>query len=289
MEHVRNQVDHRASTTPAGKVQQPLDVCAKQEIERMQIVLKTLRTTLTDLELAIDGSIVMNDLLYNAMNSLYDGRIPEHWRRISWPASNLKEWFDQVKLRYDQYVKWIETGKVEAFWLGGMFNPAGFLTSLRQQACRATEGESRWSLDQTFMQAEVQSGGRGQGGNEKDPRNAILLRGIFLEGARWGKSQGGGNAATWGLTELMTSTGRGKGGKLITDLRNEMPLIKIWPVKKDKNNREILFRTDIDTYVCPVYSNANRTDLNYIFDIPLRSLSNKAKHWVLRGVCMTTI
>jgi hypothetical protein len=69
-----------------------------------------------------------------------------------------------------------------------------------------------------------------------------------------------------------------------------MPLIKIWRMDSDnKGNREILFRTDIDTYVCPVDSNSNRTDLNYIFDIPLKLLSMKAKHWVLRGVCLTTI
>jgi dynein heavy chain len=229
----------------------------------------------------------MNDLLYNAMNSLYDGRIPDHWRKISWAASSLKDWFEQVRLRYEQYAKWIETGKVDAFWLGGMFNPAGFLTSLRQQACRSTEGNDRWSLDQTFLQAEVQSGGRSQG-SDKDPKNAILLRGIWLEGARWWKSQGANNQTSWGLTELLTSTrSGGKGGKLITDLRAEMPLIKIWPMRRD--NKEILFRTDIDTYVCPVYSNSNRTDLNYIFDIPLKALVNKAKHWVLRGVCLTTI
>jgi hypothetical protein len=69
-----------------------------------------------------------------------------------------------------------------------------------------------------------------------------------------------------------------------------MPFIKIWPMRRDnKGNKEISFRTDIDTYVCPVYSNSTRTDLNYIFDIPLKSLANKAKHWVLRGVCLTTI
>jgi dynein heavy chain len=259
----------------------------------MQNVLRNLRRTLVDLELAIDGSIVMNDLLYNAMNSLYDGRIPDHWRKISWAASSLKDWFEQVKLRHEQYARWIETGKVDAFWLGGMFNPAGFLTSLRQQACRSTEGsdkDNRWSLDQTFLQAEVQSGGRASQGSDKDPKNAILLRGIWIEGARWWKSTGGNSQNQWGLTELLTQRGGGKGAKLVTDLRNEMPLIKIWPMRRDnKGNKEILFRTDIDTYVCPVYSNSNRTDLNYIFDIPLKSLSMKAKHWVLRGVCLTTI
>ena len=99
------------------------------------------------------------------------------------------------------------------------------------------------------------------------------------------------NQSAWGLTELQTSTGRGKAGKPVTDLRNEMPWIKIWPVKRDKSNKEAIFSTTSDTYVCPVYKNAARTDLNYVFDIPLKSLNAnlRARHWVLRGVCLTTI
>ena len=117
-----------------------------------------------------------------------------------------------------------------------------------------------------------------------------MIRGIWIEGARWYKSLGSGAGSQWGLTELITSTGK-RGGKPVTDLRSEMPLIKLWTVRRDGQNKEILFKTDSDTYVCPVYSNSNRTDLNYVFDIPLKSLSSnvKARHWVLRGVCMTTI
>jgi dynein heavy chain len=88
MEYVRKQVEE--------KRRKPLDICCKQEIEWMQIVLKSLRITLSDMRLAIDGSIVMNDGLYNAMNSLFDGHIPAHWLSISWPADSLKAWFDEA-------------------------------------------------------------------------------------------------------------------------------------------------------------------------------------------------
>jgi dynein heavy chain len=64
----------------------------------MQIIIKTLRSTLKDFALAIEGSIIMNDQLYNSMNALYDSRIPPHSPRILSPADTLKKWFDQVKL-----------------------------------------------------------------------------------------------------------------------------------------------------------------------------------------------
>jgi hypothetical protein len=72
-----------------------------------------------------------------------------------------------------------------------------------------------------------------------------------------GKKNLGPNSqtASWGLTELLTSTGRGgKGGKLVIDLRNEVPLIKIWPMKKEKSSQDRTIRPD-DPYSCPVYTN----------------------------------
>jgi dynein heavy chain len=110
MEYVRKQVEDNGL--------KPLDICCKQEIERMQIVLKSLRSTLSDMRLAIDGSIITNDQLYNAMDSLFDGRIPAHWLCISWPADSLKAWFVQVWKRFDQYTRWNQKSqKVDAFWL----------------------------------------------------------------------------------------------------------------------------------------------------------------------------
>jgi hypothetical protein len=99
------------------------------------------------------------------------------------------------------------------------------------------------------------------------------------------------NQSAWRLTELQTSTARSKGRRPVTALRNQIPWIKVWPVKRAKTNKKILFRSDIDTYVCPVYKNATRTNLDSVFDVPLKSPNSsfKARHWVMRGVCLTAI
>ena len=41
---------------------QPMNIFLRQEIDRMQRVIHTVRTTLTDLKLAIDGTIIMNEV-----------------------------------------------------------------------------------------------------------------------------------------------------------------------------------------------------------------------------------
>ncbi len=61
----------------------PMNIFLKQEIDRMQRVITTVRQTLTDLKLAIDGTIIMNENLRDALDCMYDARIPEFWKKVS--------------------------------------------------------------------------------------------------------------------------------------------------------------------------------------------------------------
>ena len=44
---------------------QPLNIFLRQEIDRMQKVITILRNTLHDLKLAIEGTIIMNEVNYS--------------------------------------------------------------------------------------------------------------------------------------------------------------------------------------------------------------------------------
>jgi len=45
---------------------QPLNIFLRQEIDRMRKVLSIVKATLTDLKLAIDGTIIMNEVCTHA-------------------------------------------------------------------------------------------------------------------------------------------------------------------------------------------------------------------------------
>jgi len=62
---------------------QPLNIFLRQEIDRMQKVVTVVRSTLSDLKLAIDGTIIMSEILRDALDSMYDARIPDTWKRAS--------------------------------------------------------------------------------------------------------------------------------------------------------------------------------------------------------------
>ena len=61
---------------------QPLNIFLRQEIDRMQKVVTAVRNTLSDLKLAIDGTIIMSETLRDALDSMYDARIPATWKRV---------------------------------------------------------------------------------------------------------------------------------------------------------------------------------------------------------------
>ncbi len=48
----------------------------------MQRIITIVRNTLTDLRLAIDGSIIMSENLRDALDNMYDARIPNAWKKV---------------------------------------------------------------------------------------------------------------------------------------------------------------------------------------------------------------
>ena len=61
---------------------QPLNIFLRQEIDRMQRVVNVVRTTLSELKLAIDGCIIMSEHLRDALDCMYDARTPANWKRV---------------------------------------------------------------------------------------------------------------------------------------------------------------------------------------------------------------
>ena len=53
----------------------------------MQRVIACVRSTLSDLRLAIEGSIIMNEALRDALNSIYDAKVPATWAKVRYNGS----------------------------------------------------------------------------------------------------------------------------------------------------------------------------------------------------------
>jgi len=138
----------------------PLNIFLFQEIQRFQSILNIVRGTMVSMIDAIEGTIIMTPDLVDAINAVYDFRVPHKWLydptgvEISWLTPSLSGWIKGLLDRYHQLNSWISKERPPSFWLTGFFNPQGFLTSMKQEVTRQKAAQG-WSLDAVEYTTEV--------------------------------------------------------------------------------------------------------------------------------------
>ncbi|XP_044176214.1 LOW QUALITY PROTEIN: dynein axonemal heavy chain 5-like [Acropora millepora] len=233
----------------------PMNIFLRQEIDRMQRVISAVRQTLTDLKLAIDGTIIMSETLRDSLDCMYDARIPTHWKKISWESSTLGFWYTELLERNSQFRSWCFDGRPNVFWMTGFFNPQGFLTAMRQEVTRAHKG---WALDCVVLHNDVTRFFKDD--ITQPPAEGVYVHGLYLDGAGWDR----------------------RGCKLVEPtqkvLFTSMPVIHIYAINTTAGR-------DSRMYQCPIYKKPRRTDLTYIATVDLKTNQNP-DHWILRGVAL---
>ncbi|CAF0865917.1 unnamed protein product [Didymodactylos carnosus] len=239
---------------------QPLNIFLRQEVDRMQRVITAVRNTLKDLKLAIDGTIIMNENLKDALDNIYDARVPATWKKISWDSATLGFWFSDLLDRNQQFHTWLFNGRPNAFWLTGFFNPQGFLTAMRQEITRNHKG---WSLDNVVLANDVMKMMMKEEVIQA-PSEGVYIYGLKIDGAAWRVT-------------------REKGGHLADpppkQLYSDLPVVHVYAT----NEAKVLGSS---YYVCPVYKKPRRTDQTFIFTLTLKINNNNPDFWILRGVAL---
>ncbi|KAL2085437.1 hypothetical protein ACEWY4_018757 [Coilia grayii] len=245
---------------------QPMTIFLRQEIDRMQRIIGRVRSTLTDLKLAIDGTIIMSEDLRDALDSMYDARVPRLWQKISWESATLGFWFTELLERNQQFHSWTFNGRPHQFWLTGFFNPQGFLTAMRQETTRMNLSKG-WALDTVVLHNDVTRMMR-EDVTAPPPSDVggVYIYGLFLEGAGWDKR----NAK---LTESSPKV-----------LFTPLPVVHVYAISST-SPADTKRAAAISLYPCPVYKKPRRTDLTFIFSLLLRT-SQAMEHWTLRGVAL---
>lgn len=274
----------------------PLNVFLSQELQRFQMILTIVRTTMHNMVDAIEGSIIMTPDIVEAINAVFDYRVPKKWvydptgAEIAWLTNSLAAWIKGLLDRHFQLNGWISKERPPSFWMTGFFNPQGFLTAMKQEVTRQNKAKS-WSLDEVNYQTDVMKDvitsddGRIEGKTLTVPPEGVLVHGLYMEGAAWNK----------GEKRLEDSAPK--------ELFFVFPIIHVYAVSSvtgggpgGKGKMEDRF-LDKSHYNCPVYKYPKRNDRYLIFRVYLKgegqgqqsSLSRgvtASMNWTLKGVAL---
>lgn len=229
-----------------------------QELERVNVLIEAVRSSLEDLIKALKGVIGMSAVLDDVANNMFNGFIPPAWKALA-PSTlkSLANWMGDFQRRLSQYNEWIDTEPC-IMWLSGIHVPESYLTAVRQEHCRIAGLElDKLCLDTKTTQI------RDQLSVKQKPKAGRYICGLYIEGARWDDDK------------CFLATQRPK------ELIQEMPVIHLEPVLTSKLKLR-------GRFITPVYETSNRKNAmgkGGVFDCYLASDDHES-HWILQGVCL---
>lgn len=232
-----------------------------QEMERFNKLLNEIKSSLLDLQKAVKGLIVMSPALDNQANAMLLGRIPDNWRKFSYPSLKpLPSYVTDFVERLAALDNWFTNGKPPTFWLSGFFFTQAFLTGAVQNYARA----KKIPIDLLVFDFEVTK----QDYETIPPEWGIYVNGLYMDGGRWDREN-----------QVITE----QYPKILND---KMPVIWLYP--KLKNEFDPGTR-----YKCPLYKTLERKGVlattghssNFVLAFFLPS-DKPSAHWIKRSVAL---
>jgi dynein heavy chain len=116
-----------------------LGVFVNQEIDRFNKLLSVMKHSLSQLDKAIEGTVVMSMELEDMFNNFLNNKVPVPWEKVGYPSLKpLASWIDDLILRFDFIGSWLYNGNPKTYWIPSFFFPQGFMTAAAQTYARQT-------------------------------------------------------------------------------------------------------------------------------------------------------
>jgi dynein heavy chain len=217
-------------------------------------LIKTIRTSLTDLQEVVDGRLLMTEELEELAKSLVANQIPEIWMRKAYVNSFCLTSFVEDLIARIDYFKNLSCSPEETIWLASFFNPKAFLTANKLLYSK------KYSVlmdDVHFCLKNNTEGLNSEG--------FVLVNGLHLVGARW-------NEESECLDELPAKI-----------LHEALPPVSfVFTIDKQRN-----------MYECPLYKSINNfhdesfseNSSNFVASVLLNT-GKCSEYWIKRGTAL---
>ncbi|CAM9811966.1 unnamed protein product [Ascophyllum nodosum] len=242
-----------------------LGVFLGQEAIRFNGLVAVMRSTLSELQKAIRGIVVMSGPLEDMYNCFLFQRVPPSWEKAGYPCLKpLASWTEDFFARIAFVGAWLSEGPCLSYWLPGFFFPQGFMTGVKQTYSR----NYKIAIDTLTVGCQVMP--FGIEAVTDGPGDGVYIHGLFMEGARFDRE-----------SMLMAESEP-------TRLFDEMPCIWLKPAVNAGDDGKVA-----SSYNCPLYKTSLRagtlstTGHSTNFVAPLRVPSLMPEHhWIRRGCAM---
>jgi len=147
-----------------------------QELQRFNKLNDTIRKSLKDIQGAVKGQISMSTVIEASLLSLFDGKVPNAWKKNSYPSLKpLGSYIVDLKQRLDFFKDWMQKGHPDRFNISRLFFTQSFLTGALQNYAR----KYKIPIDEIKFDFEVVEA------EKEKPEDGVIVYGLFLEGCRW--------------------------------------------------------------------------------------------------------
>ncbi|KAL7998900.1 putative AAA+ ATPase domain, dynein heavy chain region D6 P-loop domain-containing protein [Plasmopara halstedii] len=231
-----------------------------QEIIKFNTLLHRLRTSLQDIQKAINGLIVMSSDLDHMYMAFLANRVPQIWMSLSFASLKpLASWVHDLLDRVTFFRHWLKHGEPIIFRLNVFFFPQGFLTGTLQNYARKYQTAID-SLAFTFTVLDIKNVQE----LNQSPTDGVYIDGLWLQGAKW--------STTHGLLE----------DAIPGEMFAPMSIVHFLPTTSTSTEKSM--------YACPVYKTSVRQgtlsttgiSTNYVIAVHLPS-HKPPDYWVRMG------
>jgi len=265
--------------------EESMNTVLTQELIRFNRLTSRIASTLSEVQRAIKGLVVMSGELEEMGNSMVLSLVPALWNKVSYPSLKpLGSWVTDFLARLKFLGDWMVAKKApNSYWLSGFFFTQAFITGTLQNYAR----KENKPIDTVGYDFRMLTPDEQALANNVPPDDGAYAYGLFIDGARW-------NEVDHILDESHPR-----------ELFVQCPYIHLWPrsikdIPVTKGTPETytgaVFGTN-HVYACPVYKTSIRfgvlmttghsTNFVMYITMPMAEESTQ-KHWIKRGVAMLT-
>ena len=102
-----------------------------QEIEKFNRLLTVMKKNLKEIDLAINGFIVMSEVLDEMYLRFTNNQVPKVFNKVGYLSLKpLSSWFKDLLIRVEFIRGWLNHGNPMCYWFSAFFFPHGFMTGI---------------------------------------------------------------------------------------------------------------------------------------------------------------